>query len=77
MELIDDAGRVGGTPLVIRINPDHFSAINVQGTAATYFGLRFTHTGASPAMMTHRVSYAVTSQSHPLASHHASGFKVL
>jgi hypothetical protein len=77
LEAIDDAGRVGYAPLVVKINPDHFSDITVSGVAERYLGLRLTHATADPSAMTVQAQFVECAGSRPEISHHASGFTIL
>jgi len=75
MELIDNAGRVGYAPIVVRLNPDHFSAIDVAGANARYLGIRITY-ATDPTALTVRASLADTFQGRPEVSHHKSGIVI-
>ena len=76
MEAIDNAGRIGYQPLVIRINPDHFSDIAVSGVTERYMGLQIVKKTLGPTALTVQASFTRDFQSPPAATHHASGFTV-
>ena len=74
-ELADDAGRIGGAPIVLKINPQHLGAY-APGTADMEIGLRFTHATDDCTAFTATAHLVVGYPSRIEASHQASGFTI-
>ena len=77
MAAIDNnGGKEAYQPIVIRINPDHFTDIDVSAAAERYIGIQITSVTAAPAVLTVSASFAEHFQSPPAVTHHTSGFTI-
>ena len=70
------AATLGGyVPIVVRINPDHFSDIDVAGAGAQYLGLQIVH-ATDPTLLKVQAGFTRDFQSPPAATHFTSGFTI-
>lgn len=78
LEAMDDAGRVGYQPIIVRINPNHWDALSTATTGVSsgigrYLGLRLVHATANPTAITVHATFVTNWTSNPALSWHASG----
>ena len=78
LEAMDDAGRVGYQPIVVRINPNHWDSLSTSTTGVSsdvgrYLSLRLNHAGAAPTTITAHATFVTNWTSNPALSWHKPG----
>ena len=78
LEAMDDAGRIGYQPIIVRINPNHWDSLSTSTTGVSsdvgrYLGLKLSYTTANPGAITVHATFVTNWTSSPALSWHASG----
>ena len=78
LEAMDDAGRIGYQPIIVRINPNHWDTLSTSTTGVSsdvgrYLGLKLSYTTANPGAITVHATFVTNWTSSPALSWHASG----